>query len=386
MVHRPPKQTMNSVAPRRLLARRRRTVVDVNSDPDTAVRPERVLVTGGCGFIGSQIVDQLVAADIEVVVLDNLAPDVHPQRPDYLNDEATYVLGDVAEPTSWREALVGVDAVCHQAARVGLGLDFGDVGRYVADNDVGTATGLGVLHETGFAGRIVLASSMVVYGEGRYRCATHGRVQPGPRRVPDLEAGRFDPPCSHCGDPVTWIPVVESDATDPRNVYAATKLHQEHLCAAFGREHDVAVTALRYHNVYGPRMPKDTPYAGVASIFRSAIERGEAPRVFEDGGQMRDFVHVTDVARANVAALFAPVPFNGALNVASGEPHAVGDMAAALASTADGALDPIVTGEFRLGDVRHVVASPSAAVAAIDFRAEVTFADGMAQFATDPLR
>lgn len=345
-----------------------------------------MLVTGGCGFIGSQIVDQLVAADIEVVVLDNLAPDVHPERPDYLNDDATYVLGDVADPQSWRDTLPGVDAVCHQAARVGLGLDFGDVGRYVADNDVGTAAGLEVLHEEGFSGRIVLASSMVVYGEGRYHCTTHGRVQPGPRRVADLESGRFDPPCEVCGETVEWIPVVESDATDPRNVYAATKLHQEHLCAAFGREHDVAVTALRYHNVYGPRMPKDTPYAGVASIFRSAIERGEAPRVFEDGGQMRDFVHVTDVARANVAALFAPVAYDGALNVASGEPHTVADMAAALASTSGAAFDPIVTGEFRLGDVRHVVASPAAAESAIDFRADVAFADGMQQFSTDPLR
>ena len=209
---------------------------------------------------------------------------------------------------AWRDALPGVDAVCHQAARVGLGVDFGDVGRYVADNDVGTAAGLGVLHELGFAGRLVLAGSMVVYGEGRYLCPEHGRVQPGPRRVADLEAGRFDPPCAVCGRPVAWVEVVEVDATDPRNVYAATKLHQEHLCAAFGREHGVPVTALRYHNVYGPRMPRDTPYAGVASIFRSALERGEPPQVFEDGGQQRDFVHVADVARANLDALFAPEP------------------------------------------------------------------------------
>jgi dTDP-L-rhamnose 4-epimerase len=349
--------------------------------------PQRILVTGGCGFIGSHIVDLLVDGGVDVVVLDSLAPDVHPQRPDYLNDSARYVIGDVADRDVWRSALGGVDAVCHQAARVGLGVDFGDVGRYVADNDVGTAVGLEVHHEQGFGGRIVLASSMVVYGEGRYRCPTHGRVLPAPRRVADLEAGRFDPPCAQCGQPVEWIPVVESDPTDPRNVYAATKLHQEHLCSAFGREHAVPVTSLRYHNVYGPRMPKDTPYAGVASIFRSALERGEAPQVFEDGGQMRDFVHVTDVARANVAALMAEVPYDGALNVASGEPHTVGDMAAAIAGQrSDVGLTPVVTGQYRLGDVRHVVASPAAAEEAIGFRAQVAFDEGMAQFVTDPLR
>lgn len=344
----------------------------------------RVLVTGGCGFIGSHVVDALVGEDIDVVVLDNLAPDVHPSRPDYLNPDATYIWGDVTDADAWLEAITGVDAVCHQAARVGLGLDFGDVDRYVTDNDVGTSMGLKVLHETGFAGRLVLAGSMVVYGEGRYHCVEDGRVMPGPRRQADLEDGIFDPPCSKCGLPVTWIPVLESDATDPRNVYAATKLHQEHLCAAFGREHAVAVTSLRYHNVYGPRMPKDTPYAGVASIFRSAIERGAAPRVFEDGQQMRDFVHVHDVARANVAALLTAEPFDGALNVASGEPHTVGDLAVELGRTHD--ITPVVTGEFRLGDVRHVVASPEAASDALDFRAEVRFREGMARFATDRLR
>jgi dTDP-L-rhamnose 4-epimerase len=349
--------------------------------------PTRVLVTGGCGFIGSQIVDQLVARGAEVVVLDSLAPDVHPHRPDYLHPDAEYRWGDVADPDAWRDAVTGVDAVCHQAARVGLGVDFGDVGRYVADNDVGTASGLGVLHELGFAGRIVLASSMVVYGEGRYRCPEHGRVQPGQRRVTDLDAGCFDPPCAVCGGRVEPIEVDESDPTDPRNVYAATKLHQEHLCAAFGHEHGVPVTTLRYHNVYGPRMPRDTPYAGVASIFRSAVERGEAPQVYEDGGQRRDFVHVTDVARANLAALFAPEPHVGPLNVASGEPHTVGDLAAALVDAApDGAPRPIVTGAYRLGDVRHVVASPARAASAIGFRAGVSFAEGLAAFATDPLR
>lgn len=347
----------------------------------------RVLVTGGCGFIGSAIVDRLADRGVDVVVLDNLAPDVHPRRPDYLRADVTYVEADVADPDGWRRALDGVDAVCHQAARVGLGEDFSDVGRYVADNDVGTAAGLSVMHDLGFDGRLVLASSMVVYGEGRYRCAEHGDVRPDPRRSADLDAGNYEPPCPVCGESLAWDLVDETAPTDPRNVYAATKLHQEHLCAAFGREHGVAVTAFRYHNVYGPRMPKDTPYAGVASIFRSALERGEAPRVFEDGGQMRDFVHVADVARANVAALLDADPYDGPLNVASGAPHTVLDLAEAL-STATGpsAPRPTVVGGHRLGDVRHVVASPARLEAALGITAEVSFDDGMAEFVTAPLR
>ncbi len=344
----------------------------------------RVLVTGGAGFIGSHIVDRLIAGGHDIVVLDSLAPDVHPEPPGYLNPAARYVIADVVEPDAWLKAADGVDAVCHQAARVGLGIDFGDVRRYVADNATGTAVGLWALHRLGFSGRLVLASSMVVYGEGRYRCAEHGAQPAPPRRPADLAAGRFEPRCPVCGRDLQGEVVTEDALVDPRNVYAATKVHQEHLGAAFGREHDVAVTALRYHNVYGPRMPRDTPYAGVASIFRSAVAAGRAPQVFEDGGQRRDFVHVDDVARANVAALTAEDPVNGALNVASGQPHTVLDLAEALC-TGTG-LVPVVVGGGRAGDVRHVVASPDRAAERLGFRATVAFDEGIRHFATAPLR
>src|SRR5262249_52999169 len=157
----------------------------------------------------------------------------------------------------------GVDAVTHQAAKVGLGVDFADVGAYAEDNDLGTAVLLGALHAAGFTGRIVLASSMVVYGEGRYHCREHGVVRPAPRTRAALDAGSYEPSCPTCGGRLLPDAVLEDDPVDPRNVYAATKLHQEHLCAAYGREHGSPVVALRYHNVYGPRMPLDTPYAGV---------------------------------------------------------------------------------------------------------------------------
>ena len=330
----------------------------------------RVLVTGGAGFIGSHVVDQLLADGHEPVVLDSLV--AHPEGPPaWLHAGVDLHLGDVRDPDAWTRAATGVDAVCHQAARVGLGVDFTDVRAYVDDNDAGTAAGLWALHHLGFRGRIVLASSMVVYGEGRYRCVDHGDQPPGVRSRADLDAGRYDPPCPVCAAPLAWAPVPESAPMDPRNTYAATKLHQEHLCNVFGREHDVPVTALRYHNVYGPRCPLDTPYAGVASIFRSAVERGVAPRVFEDGGQTRDFVHVRDVARANVAALVTPAAVDGPLNVASGTPRTVLDLAEAVC--AGTSLEPQVVGGGRLGDVRHVVASPDRAADLLGFRATEPF-------------
>ena len=346
--------------------------------------PMRVVVTGGAGFIGSHIVEQLAADGHDVVVLDSLDPAAH-SRPPTLRDGVDYRWADVTDAQAWLDALDGADAVCHQAAKVGLGVDFADVRRYVDANDVGTATGLWALHQVGFAGRLVLASSMVVYGEGGYRCRRHGGVRPRPRQRGDLDRGHFEPGCPRCGDELEPAVVTEDAPLDPRNVYAATKVHQEHLVTAFAREHGIPVTILRYHNVYGPRMPRDTPYAGVASIFRSALAAGRAPQVFEDGGQRRDFVHVSDVARANLLALTAPTLYDGALNVASGHPITVLEMARAVASARPGP-SPDVVGRYRLGDVRHIVADPSRAGAAIGFRARVLPGEGLRRFADDPLR
>jgi dTDP-L-rhamnose 4-epimerase len=346
-----------------------------------------ILVTGGAGFIGSHVVEQLVAAGHAVRIVDALLPTAHAGPPAGLPEDAELVIADLRDPDVARAAVSGVSAVCHQASMVGLGVDFDDVADYVAHNDLATAQLLRALAAARFTGRIVLASSMVVYGEGRYRCRDDGVVVPPPRELADLDAGRFDPRCPVCRRAVEPEPVPEDAPTDPRNVYAATKLHQEHLLAAFAREVDgVDATALRYHNVYGPRMPRDTPYAGVASIFRSALEGGRAPRVFEDGGQIRDFVHVGDVARANVLALTRDEPAPGAFNVASGTPRTVGDMARALAAAIPGAPEPTVTGEYRRGDVRHVFASAVRARHALGFVAAIGLEDGMREFAGAPLR
>jgi dTDP-L-rhamnose 4-epimerase len=296
------------------------------------------------------------------------------------------LLLDVRDGAALEPLLAGVHVVVHQAAMVGLGVDLNDLPEYVGCNDLGTAVLLSAMYRAGIR-RLVLASSMVVYGEGAYACERHGPVRPAARTVADLAAGRFEPGCPQCGRPLAWLEIDEDGPLDPRSVYAATKLAQEHLSAAWARQTGGSVAALRYHNIYGPRMPKDTPYSGVAAIFRSALEAGRPPRVFEDGGQRRDFVHVQDVAGANLAALDATADGTGwrAYNIASGRSATVGDMAAGLARAAAGPA-PVVTGEFRLGDVRHVVASPARAAAELGFRARIGLVEGLAEFADAPLR
>jgi dTDP-L-rhamnose 4-epimerase len=354
----------------------------------------RILVTGAAGFIGSHVADVALAAGHDVRGLDSLAPAVHDGRPDYWPAAAELVSADVRDPDAVRRALAGVDAVCHQAALVGLGVDLSDLPPYCDVNVTGTAVLLEAMGALGVP-RLVLASSMVAYGEGRYDCSEHGPVRPPARARADLERGRFEPRCPACGADLRTATVPESAPLDPRNTYAVSKVAQEQLAGVWAGMTGGAAIALRYHNVYGPRMPRDTPYSGVAAIFRSALEAGRAPRVFEDGGQLRDFVHVTDVAAANLAALNA-VAGTGteaatgagqlrAYNVASGQPSTIGEMAAALAG-AFGGPAPEVTGQFRVGDVRHVVASPELAGSELGFHASISFRQGMAQFAHAPLR
>jgi len=337
----------------------------------------RVLVTGGAGFIGSHLVDALVMGGHSVRVLDT-APGGNPP-------EAEVFLGDVRDLSLLDRALEGVDAVSHQAALIGPGDDFDDAPAYVAANDFGTAVLLGAMARHGVR-RLVLASSIAVYGEGCYECPDDGVVTPGPRRATDLRAGRFEPVCPRCGADLAGGLVDETAAPDPRNLYAASKLAQEHIATAFARTTGARVAALRYHHVYGPRMPRDTPYIGVANNFRSSLAAGLAPKVFEDGAQRRDFVHARDVATANVAALDAlategPIPYGSlrAYNVGSGTVRTIGELAHAL-SRACGGPAPVITGGYRLGDVRHITASSLRIRTELDWSPREDFAAGMAEF------
>ncbi len=304
---------------------------------------------------------------------------MHHGRAPQLPAGVELVRADVRDSPRVDAALDGVDGVIHLAAKVGLGVDVSDLPDYADSNDRGTAVLLAALARAG-VGRLVLASSMVAYGEGLGRCPEHGELAPAPRATGELAAGRFEPPCPRCGRPLAPTLVNEDAPVDPRNAYAASKVAQEHFSSAWARATGASAALLRYHNVYGLGLPRDTPYAGVAAIFLSALRRAEPPRVFEDGGQRRDFVHVDDVAAATVAAYERHQDAVRAYNVGSGEVRTVGDMATALAR-ATGGPNPVVTGEYRLGDVRHITADSTRIRTELAWSPRIDFAAGMAELA-----
>ncbi|MGL5911360.1 MAG: NAD-dependent epimerase/dehydratase family protein [Phycicoccus sp.] len=348
----------------------------------------RIVLTGAAGFIGRATWRELATAGHDVVAVDLLIPAAHGAVAREAPPAEVHVL-DTRSAQAWGHRIDGADVVIHLAAMVGAGATAADLPRYAGHNDLGTAAVLAAMHHRGVR-RFVQASSMVVYGEGRYTCPAHGAQSPPPRHPHDLDAGRFDPVCATCGGGLDWALVEESAPLDPRSAYAASKVAQEHYAAAWARQSPGAAVSLRYHNVYGAGMPRDTPYSGVAAMFRSSLERGESPVVFEDGRQMRDFVHVDDVARANLAAAEAimsdPGGSHRAYNICSGYPVSIADVARHVAGGSPHDREPEVTGRYRVGDVRHVVASPARACRELGFAAEVRPADGLARFATAPLR
>lgn len=320
----------------------------------------KVMVTGGAGFIGRAVVCRLEHLGHQVVIYDRA---VEPRD-------------DIADLLRIRSALSGCDAIIHLAAKVGLGVDLSDLDEYARDNDFGTAVVLRAAAEESI-GRVVLASSMVVYGEGAARCPQHGLVPVAPRTELDLAGGRFEPYCHQCGSDLDPVSVTEDRPPDPRNVYAATKVHLEHLSSIWSRATGGSALALRYHNVYGPGLPRDTPYAGVAAIFRSALVEGRAPTVFEDGRQRRDFIHVDDVAAATAAALQVPVPSGFTpLNIGSGDITTIGDIAARMAMIMNGP-KPVISGRYRLGDVRHITADSAKARRVLGWSPQVPLDQGL---------
>jgi dTDP-L-rhamnose 4-epimerase len=323
----------------------------------------------------------LADAGHEVVAIDAMLAAAHGPDAELPADVRRV---DVRDAVALAPLLKGVDVVCHQAAVVGAGVDAADAPSYGSHNDYATTVLLAEMFAAGCQ-RLVLASSMVVYGQGRYSCAEHGPVDPLPRTREDMDAGIFEHRCPIGGEQLQWRLVDEDAPLRPRSLYAASKVAQENYALAWAEATGGSVVALRYHNVYGPLMPRDTPYSGVAAIFRSELEAGDAPRVFEDGGQMRDFVHVDDVAAANIAAVDASLAGFSAFNVCSGRPISILGVATELCE-ARGDVPPLVTGQYRSGDVRHIVADPARAAELLGFRAVVDPRDGLREFAYAPLR
>ncbi|HEX7117785.1 MAG TPA: NAD-dependent epimerase/dehydratase family protein [Longimicrobiales bacterium] len=346
----------------------------------------RVLVTGGAGFIGSHVVDRLVERGRDVVVLDNLDPQVHGEgagMPRYLERHLLagaieFHRGDVRDPAAVEAALRGVDAVVHLAAAVGVGQSMYAPHYYTAVN----VDGQGVLmeamaREPGRFRRFVVASSMSIYGEGAYRCAEHGRLAPRPRVESRLAAGEWELACPVCAAPLAPALTDEAKPLQYTSVYAITKKTQEELALCFGRTYRIPTLALRFFNVYGSRQALSNPYTGVAAIFLGRLKSGRAPLVFEDGRQSRDFIHVADVAEAVLCSLDADDATSGAYNISTGRPVTIREVAEALARRLGVTIAPEIVGRYRAGDIRHCVGDPTRARDALGFEAATPFEEGL---------
>jgi dTDP-L-rhamnose 4-epimerase len=342
-----------------------------------------VLVTGGAGFIGSHLVDALLARGDAVRVLDNLDPQVHDGVPDYLSREAELVVGDVRDRELVRRSLAGVDRVVHLAAAVGVGQSMYEIERYTSVNAIGCAVLLEEL--TAVRDRIekvVVASSMSIYGEGAYRCPAEDReVLVEPRPDEQLEARDWEPRCPACGAPVERLPTPETKPLQPTSIYAVNKRDHEEMTIAWGRAYRVPATALRFFNVYGPRQALSNPYTGVGAIFASRLLNDRPPVIFEDGLQSRDFIHVSDIARGIMLALEPGRADMRAVNLGTGRPVTIREVAEVLARELGRDIEPEVRNEYRAGDIRHCVADPSRAREELSFEATVSFEAGMRELA-----
>ena len=343
----------------------------------------RVLVTGGAGFIGSHLVDTLLAAGEQVRVLDNLDPLAHPDGvPAHLDPQAELLVGDLRDRETVDRALDDVDRVFHLGGVVGNGESMINIRRAVDANSAGTATLLeAVLERRDRVRRLVAASSMVVYGEGSYRCPTHGLRSPTLRPTAQLRRREWEPRCDDCEAELTPIATHESAPLRPTSVYGITKRDQEELVLVLGRAYGLETVALRYLNVYGPRQALSNPYTGVAAIFAARLLNGRPPLVFEDGRQIRDLVHVTDIVSATHTAMDAPDAPGHAINIATGQRIRIADLARQLAHALDSALQPELTGESRAGDIRHCFADTARARDMLRFSARRPLADGLPELA-----
>jgi dTDP-L-rhamnose 4-epimerase len=340
---------------------------------------KNILITGGAGFVGSHLADALLAAGHNVRILDNLDKQVHPEGiPPYLPRDAEFVCGNMQDAAAVRRSLDGIEIVFHMAAAVGVGQSMYEIEHYMGTNTQGTAVLLQeLLHRKVRAEKLVLASSMSIYGEGQYFCAQCGRIAPQLRSVDQLRTKQWEPNCPRCGENLTPIPTDETKTLQCSSIYALSKKGQEEMCVLFGRTYELPVVALRYFNIYGTRQALSNPYTGVAAIFASRIMNGNPPLIFEDGCQLRDFVSVEDVVRANLLAMERTQADGMALNIGSGEAISIREVAAELARAMNSHIAAELTQKYRAGDVRHCFADISVARKLLGYTPTVRFADGL---------
>lgn len=340
----------------------------------------RVLVTGGAGFIGSHIVDELVNEGFDVTVVDNLTEQVHDSTPDYLNDEADYVWGDVRDRELMTELLEEADVLNHQASAVGVGQSMYQIEKYVEVNTLATARILDIIvNEEIDLEKVVVASSMSCYGEGAYRCPEEDELRhPSLRGEEQMKEGQWEHRCPECGAELEPVPTPESKPRESTSVYAISKKDQEELTLSVCRAYDIPAVALRYFNIYGSRQSLNNPYTGVCAIFSSRIKNDNPPLIFEDGEQTRDFIHVSDVARANRLAMQSNAD-DVAVNIGTGSPVSIREIAQTLIELygKDDTLEPEIADDFRQGDIRHCYADNALAAEELGFEPEVDFGDGM---------
>ncbi len=345
---------------------------------------KQILITGGAGFVGSHLADGLLRAGHQVRVLDDLTPQVHPAGPpDYLSPDVELVVGDVRDPNRLKDVLKGVDVVFHFAATVGVGQSMYEISRYMSINTQGTAELLqAILDSKTVPGKIVVASSMSIYGEGRYVCSACGKAAAPPvRSIAQLKAGQWDLFCEACGGILKPQPTPEDKPSEINSIYALSKRDQEDICLIFGRIYGLPVTALRFFNIYGTRQALSNPYTGVAAVFASRMLNGNAPLVFEDGEQMRDFVSVHDIVRANMLAMERPESNGHVINIGCGKPITIRRVAELLAHALGKDAEPVITRKYRAGDIRHCFADLTKARQLLGYEPQVTHEEGFRELA-----
>lgn len=345
-----------------------------------------ILVTGGAGFVGSHLVEALLARGHSVRVFDNLSTQAHGAEPPASLAEAEFISGDMRDPGTLHRALEGIEIIFHLAAVVGVEQSTYEIAHYVSANTHGTAVLLQELvHRGNRVHKLVLASSMTIYGEGRYVCASCGDAS-GYRRPRALKQKLWDPVCPQCGEPLTPMPTDESKPPDCNSIYALTKKYQEEMCFLFGRTYGLPVVALRYSNIYGPRQGPSHRYTGVAGIFASRLRNGNAPLIFEDGKQTRDFLNVRDAVQAALLAAELDRADGLAINVGSGQRTSISELAGALVQAFDGGGDitPVFTGKSRPGDIRHCFADIARARMLLGYTPGISLAAGLHELIHQP--